>query len=145
MKTLAVFDPEADTKQCVSAAIRSARLTFGSSYSFITAMADNQANPKSQVQPMDTDPAPSQTQAGPSNAAASTSTAQAQAANQPPSADVASIIGQLMKQQFGDNISIEKIAHVLRQNMDHFAKQGKLTPAQIQQVRRLSFVSCSLN
>ncbi|KAJ2929221.1 hypothetical protein H1R20_g7866, partial [Candolleomyces eurysporus] len=44
-------------------------------------------------------------------------------------------MGQLMKQQFGENLTIEKIAHVLRQNMDHFVKQGKLTPTQIQQLQ----------
>ena len=39
-----------------------------------------------------------------------------------------------MAQQFGENYGLEKIATILKNNMDHFAKQGKLTPAQIHQV-----------
>ncbi|TFK25953.1 hypothetical protein FA15DRAFT_638456 [Coprinopsis marcescibilis] len=49
--------------------------------------------------------------------------------------DVAALIGTIMKQQFGDNYNLEKIAVILQKNMDHFAKQGKLTPAQIQQLQ----------
>ncbi|KAJ2917513.1 hypothetical protein MD484_g2938, partial [Candolleomyces efflorescens] len=98
-------------------------------------MADTKPIINAQGEAMDTSPTPPQAQAGPSNAAASSSDGQAQAANQAQNSDVASIIGQLMKQQFGENFSIEKIAHVLRQNMDHFAKQGKLTSAQIQQLQ----------
>ena len=107
-------------------------------------MADTKPIINAQGEAMDTSPTPPQAQAGPSNAAASSSDGQAQAANQAQNSDVASIIGQLMKQQFGENFSIEKIAHVLRQNMDHFAKQGKLTSAQIQQVQTVPcLVPCS--
>lgn len=94
--------------------------------------------------------APQQAQPGPSNIGASTSTApQAQqvapqlgqaaaavAAAQAGkgSSDVATVIGQIMAQQFGEGYGLEKIATILKNNMDHFAKQGKLTPAQIHQV-----------
>ncbi|TEB30039.1 hypothetical protein FA13DRAFT_1631295 [Coprinellus micaceus] len=95
--------------------------------------------------------APQQAQPGPSNIGPSTSTApQAQpvapqlgqaaaavAAAQAGkgSSDVATVIGQIMAQQFGEGYGLEKIATILKNNMDHFAKQGKLTPAQIHQLQ----------
>ncbi|KAF5333175.1 hypothetical protein D9611_002694 [Ephemerocybe angulata] len=96
--------------------------------------------------PMRVDPSTPtpQPQAGPSSSSSAPTPGAlpAQAAQQvaaaaanPQNSDVASVIGQIMKQQFGEGYAIEKIAHILRQNMDHFAKQGKLSPAQIEQLK----------
>lgn len=60
------------------------------------------------------------------------------AGGQQQSTEIAKSIETIMKQQFGDSYKIETIAGILQKNMDHFAKQGKLNPAQIAQVRSLS-------
>lgn len=83
-------------------------------------------------------PSTPQTHTAPLAAAATTPGALGQ------STDVATVIGQIMKQQLGERYSVESIANLLKQNMDHFARQGKLNPAQIAQVRPYVYMGLSL-
>ncbi|EAU84445.1 hypothetical protein CC1G_01441 [Coprinopsis cinerea okayama7 len=65
------------------------------------------------------------------------------AANPQAAPEIAVLIGTLMKQQLGHSFNLEKIAAILQKNMPHFAKEGKLTPQQIQQLQ--SFVDKHYN
>lgn len=83
-------------------------------------------------------PATAQNSAQAVTQAAQVAAASGSAAQQ--SSEIAKSIETIMKQQFGDSYKIETIAGILQKNMDHFAKQGKLTPAQIAQVFCCSFL-----
>lgn len=73
---------------------------------------------------------------GTNNAAASTSTGtstSAQAASSPVSVDMVGVLGNLLKSQVGE-VSNERMAQILLQNMANLVQQGKLSQSQLLQV-----------
>ena len=72
-------------------------------------------------------------------AAAAAAAAAAGSSSEAPQVDMIGVLGTLLKSQTGEQVSNERMAHILLSNMHSLIKQGKLNQNQILQVR---FASC---